>query len=149
MDLVRESRGLPARKRPVVLSPAQSIVDPQQTEGLVLPRAGYLNKQMEAAYGNGDQRERYGDHEHPLLEFHRNGGVRWPVEFTIDDLNELSRAVGFFEGLAVQLSFFDGQELVEPALEKVRRIVEMVGEARHNALKGREGGSVWEETRAS
>jgi hypothetical protein len=135
-DLVRAARGLPPRTQPVVAYTAPTAVDASGPAKVLLqPEGGELVAEMEEQYGNGDRwSKRYSNESNPLLELHREGGVRWIYEFTDHEYSELSRALGFFEGLAVQLSMFDGQELVEPALARLRTLIEKVGEARFREL---------------
>lgn len=136
-DLVRAARGLSPRVKPVVAYSAGSVVEGERSgarKTVYQQPVGKLNEEMEREYGNGKPAEVI---EHPLFEMHRDGGLRWRVEFTDNVLNEMNRAIGFFEGLAVQLSFFDGQELVEPALARMRAVVDVVSEARFRELAAR------------
>jgi hypothetical protein len=145
-DMVRAARGLPPRSQPVVAEMPGSVVEgglnAPPARVLLTPETGALAAELERQYSTPRWGRAYPDEPNPLLQLQADGGLRWLCEFTNDDLLELGRALGFFEGLAVQLSVFEGQELVEPALARLRQLFEHITEARFRALAGKEAGAV-------
>lgn len=145
-DLVRLARGLPPRSQPIpAYRPGTAVGQERSTP--VFPRdTGALVRDMEEQYGGRRERPSWPEgEEHPVLALHEDGGVRWPVEFTIDDLNSFGEAVGMMEVLALQLaSLGNGNGLAAPAIERtekslarLRELVEKIGEARFRNLAGR------------
>lgn len=146
-DLVRAARGLPPRTQPVSVYRPGTAVGGEEPQPVFPNQKGDLVAEMEKQYGGRRERPSWpAGEEHPVLALHEDGGVRWPVDFTVDDLHDFDAAVGMLEVLALQLAALNGNgnglaapavERMEKTLARLRELNEKIGEARFRNLAGR------------